>query len=260
MESLPKNRVCNFCNLAIENARNVDMANHKRWCKANPRFTDILQGTVGKLRKPPKNKELRKCSCQKCGETFEYEALPGAFEKRFCSRSCATASHQFSDERRRKIAYSMSRSKKICKTCGTLVPAEYTKHKKKVCSDSCWEQHRETARVQRRKHRDPLLVYRQDASFTFDVRQFPEEFDLSLIETFGWYKAKNRGDNQNGISRDHMVSVKYGFENNIPPHIIAHPANCKLMRHSKNVSKGTKNTQTLDTLLERIKAWDNKYS
>lgn len=108
--------------------------------------------------------------------------------------------------------------------------------------------------------RPALVNYRSDCSFKFNLADYPSEFDFTLIEQFGWYRAKNRGDNPNGISRDHLVSVKYGFDNNIDPKIISHPANCQLIRHNENVSKGIKCKISLEQLLEKINYWNNKYS
>lgn len=80
------------------------------------------------------------------------------------------------------------------------------------------------------------------------------------MQNIGWYKAKNKGNNLNGVSRDHIISVKYGFENNIDPKIISHPANCQLLRHNDNVSKGKNNHITLQELLLKIEEWDKKYN
>ena len=41
--------------------------------------------------------------------------------------------------------------------------------------------------------------------------------ELNLIKKYGWYKAKNHGNNLNGISRDHMLSIADGFKNSIDP-------------------------------------------
>ncbi len=81
---------------------------------------------------------------------------------------------------------------------------------------------------------------------------------MKLIELYGWYKAKNRGDNQNGVSRDHMFSIKEGFINNIDPYYLSHPANCVLMRHVDNNKKKTNSTITFSELVERIKSFDEK--
>lgn len=104
-----------------------------------------------------------------------------------------------------------------------------------------------------------LKKYRQDCSFRFSLKDYPNEFDFKLIKEFGWYYAKNRGNNPNGVSRDHMYSVKQGFLNGIDPKIISHPANCRLVRQCENASKGDGCIITLEELLDRIRIWDNKY-
>ena len=98
------------------------------------------------------------------------------------------------------------------------------------------------------------------ASFDFNLADYPEEFNFSLIEEYGWYSASNRGNNLNGVSRDHMVSVKFGYENNIDPNIISHPANCRLMRHNDNVSKNEDCSISLEELKVRIEKWNLKYN
>lgn len=107
--------------------------------------------------------------------------------------------------------------------------------------------------------RESLRQYRSDCAFKFSVYDYPNEFDLSLLEEYGWYKAKNNGDNPGGISRDHLVSVKYGFDNGISPSLISHPANCKLMKHRDNVKKYSKNSISIEELTEKIKVWNKKY-
>jgi hypothetical protein len=91
------------------------------------------------------------------------------------------------------------------------------------------------------------------------MNTYPDEFDFDLIRTYGWYKAANRGNNLTGVSRDHIISVRYGFDNGISPEIISHPANCQLMQHGLNVSKSSGCGITLDELKVKIDAWDAKY-
>ena len=110
-------------------------------------------------------------------------------------------------------------------------------------------------RYQNIENKSDYELYRYYTSFKFSLNDFPDKYDFSLIEKYGWYKAKNHGDNQNGVSRDHIISVKYGFDNNIPTWIIAHPANCQLLRHKENVSKYSKCDLTLDELMIKIKKW-----
>jgi hypothetical protein len=104
-----------------------------------------------------------------------------------------------------------------------------------------------------------LPRYRQLCAFSFGLKQYKEEFDFLLIEKYGWYKAKNRGNNPLGVSRDHMFSVKDGFKQNVSPELIKHPANCVLIQNKDNQSKGPKSSITLNELKDRIRAWDLKY-
>lgn len=101
--------------------------------------------------------------------------------------------------------------------------------------------------------------YRQLCEFKFGVKSFPKEFNLKLIQEHGWYQASNRGNNLNGVSRDHIISVKFGFENKIAPEIIAHPANCRLMRHINNQKKNIDCNMSLEDLKNKIKEWNKKY-
>lgn len=46
-----------------------------------------------------------------------------------------------------------------------------------------------------------------------------------------------------------------GYKNNVDPFIISHPANCRLVRHNDNVSKGSKSLLTLEELIQKIEKW-----
>lgn len=52
---------------------------------------------------------------------------------------------------------------------------------------------------------------------------------------------------------------QFGFDNNIDPSIIAHPANCQILPQPKNSSKNMKCDISIKELLERIDRWDKKY-
>lgn len=104
-----------------------------------------------------------------------------------------------------------------------------------------------------------LKDYRLLCKFRFSLNTYPDEFDFTLVKEHGWYSATNKGNNVHGVSRDHMVSVRHGFDNNIDPAILAHPANCALMLHGDNVRKYIGNSITYNELLEKIKDWNIKY-
>lgn len=100
--------------------------------------------------------------------------------------------------------------------------------------------------------------YKTNCQFKFNVYDYPSEFDIGIVEKFGWYKASNNGNNPNGVSRDHMISIRYGFENHIDVRIISHPANCQLILQKENSRKNKKISLTLGELLIRINNWNIK--
>ena len=104
-----------------------------------------------------------------------------------------------------------------------------------------------------------LKWFRQRCAFTFNVYNYPEEFELPLIEKYGWYSASNHGGNLNGVTRDHMLSVRFAYDNGIDPKLVSHPANCRLLVHKENVSKYSKCSITLEELKQRIVEWETKY-
>lgn len=137
-----------------------------------------------------------------------------------------------------------------CKQCGSILP--YNKRKQVFCNIDC-------KRVYDRKNMSEYQKYYRQCQFRFSLNDFPNEFEFSLIEEHGWYKAKNHGNNLNGVSRDHIYSIRDGYNNKIDSNIIKHPANCLLMTQSKNSSKHSKSNITLDELKNKINDWNLKY-
>ena len=101
--------------------------------------------------------------------------------------------------------------------------------------------------------------FRQKCKFKFNVYTFPEYFDLKLLEEYGWYSARNKGDNFNGIVRDHIYSIHDGRKNNIDPIILSHPANCRLIRHIDNIKKHKNSDITIEELYTKIKEFEETY-
>jgi hypothetical protein len=139
---------------------------------------------------------------------------------------------------------------KRCPNCNKMLP--FNKRTNTYCNIDCKNEFF-------RKNRTEMENYKKDCQFKFALNDYPNEFNFSLIEKYGWYKAKNRGDNLNGVSRDHMYSIMEGFRNDIDPKLISHPANCKLMCHNKNVSKNDKCSISIEELKEKINEWNEKY-
>lgn len=252
--------ICPYCGqLLIMNKRSF--ANHVRWCKKNPRYEEIRSNTIDKLKNNKFTRNTYKVICQVCGKEYEVICTEKEYNKqcfrKTCSNSCA---HKLSVvntdivEKNKSISSTCQTKKEVlyktCEFCGKTFEAK-RKHTKYCC-----EQCRKNSKS---KNISVSRKYKNSCAFTFSLNSFPDEFDFSLINEYGWYKAKNHGDNLNGISRDHMLSKDFGFENLIDPYIISHPANCKLLQQNENASKGSKNSLTLDELLKRIEDWHKKY-
>lgn len=96
---------------------------------------------------------------------------------------------------------------------------------------------------------DEKELYRQKCQFRFNVKNFEFIPGLENISKLGIYHPTK---NPNGLCRDHMVSVEYGWTHKIDPAIISHPANCQLISNSENISKNSNCHLTIDQLLARI--------
>ena len=138
-----------------------------------------------------------------------------------------------------------------CKNCNLELKLHV--HRKNFCDSKCKKEYQ-------RKNMSEFKKYKQDCLFTFSLNSYPDEFEFDLIKKYGWYKPVNRGNNLNGVSRDHMFSIMEGFLNNIDSKLISHPANCKLVLQKENSSKHKKSSITLDELIERIENWNKKYN
>lgn len=252
--------VCDICGFETTNGR--IMSNHKRWQHLGVTFTkDGYEKVKSAGRKPRVTKILK---CDHCGEYFTLSLTEAKWAKKrgnYCSRSCAN-SRTHTDETKRKISDRVKESNPItyysnvCVRCGEEF---ITKRKvSQYCSRKCYDNRNRTDSGTRSNN--DLEIYRWDCRFRFNLADYPDEFDFELVEQYGWYSAANRGNNLNGVSRDHIVSVRYGYDNDIPPEVIAHPANCRLIRQSENASKNARCDLTIDELYDSIALWNERYS
>lgn len=97
--------------------------------------------------------------------------------------------------------------------------------------------------------------------FKFNVYDYPELFDIALLNKFGWYSqgGKSRSPyNPEGVSRDHKVSTSEAKKNNYDPYYITHPLNCEIMTQRKNSSKNKKSSITYQQLKELVDKYDGE--
>lgn len=258
-------RICKKCGKDIPISFPLTFK-HCSWDCANSRNftakTKQLLSTKTSSYYKSKRKDFQ-VSCRKCGKEFTVNEIISKHPQKqmyHCSRKCAnTRIH--SEETKKKIGksnkiYAESHYPKYIYTClfckkECLTNSNLEKTKRKYCDAKCQKKHRDTFL----NYRD-YKNYKSRCYFKFKLSDYPNEFDLSLLEKYGFYHPKV---NLQGISRDHIISVKYGFENKIDPKIMSHPANCKLMIHSENNKKKTRSDLTLEQLLHRIDEWNRKF-
>jgi len=220
----------------------------------------------------------KKCKNSDCNNLISYHNR----ENLYCSKECASIGISLGNVNRKGIKFNVTEelrvkyqnlafknlkktteelhkksiesyhlNPKTCKQCNAKI--EYKKRAHIFCSLDC-------KNLYNRKDMTDFAKYKQDTIFKFNLADYPNEFNFKLIEQHGWYKPRNRGNNLGGISRDHMLSVRDGFNKGINPKLLAHPANCRLMIHNENISKNKKSVLTEEELLNRIKEWDKKYN
>ena len=94
-------------------------------------------------------------------------------------------------------------------------------------------------------------LYYNKCQFRFGFT-IPQIQGYELIKKYGIYS----NDNITGVARDHIVSISYGWENNISPEIISHPANCQIVQQIDNCRKSSGSSISVEELKERIRLWE----
>jgi hypothetical protein len=184
-----------------------------------------------------------KASCSLCGKGTASKTEPKICQR--CNRKLSKQVKLTTQNSRKKLVVptiSGPFSKIyycICKFSGT-----------KFISNRCIQVHPNLART--------LKEYKYSCRFLFGLQSYPVWFKYAseLINQHGWYKPTNKGNNLSGCSRDHLYSITDGWKNNVPPEIIRHPANCEIVPHKTNQSKGLKSSITLSELYQRIEDFE----
>ena len=215
--------------------------------------------------------------CKVCGNAIPYDRKE---DSQYCSRECSKTQinknrkglkHNLSEEGRSALVktalvnffnkrginpkYEENRKEyfdnpKKCLNCECIL--DFKKRKNIFCNINCKKEYYVN-------NIEEYKLYYKLSKFKFNLKDYNNEFNFDLIKEHGWYKAKNNGDNINGVSRDHKFSVREGFRRLINPLLIAHPANCELIINRENQSKCDDCSLTIDELLNNIKTFEDKY-
>jgi hypothetical protein len=196
---------------------------------------------------------IKRCKNPSCDLEIPYKQRRNIFCCNSCAASVTNLGKIKSSETIVKVKKTWENKEECnrtieCKNCKCLIK---TKLRKTFCCLQCKKDYQ-------RKNMDEFNKFKQDTLFKFSLNQYPDAFDFSLIKKYGWYSPSNKKNNIGGVSRDHMLSVRGGFELGLDPFLLAHPANCRLMIHGENISKNKKSIITKDELEELITLWGIK--
>jgi hypothetical protein len=211
--------------------------------------------------------KYEKIECLKCGKLFKYLK---SNNRKFCSKSCSISFNN----KNRTLDYTITKNS-ICIDCGVYIKINLRASSKTSKCESCkvkkvkkvkklriCKKCNENELKPKKQYCDQCSyeyyhIYRPKCDFKFSLDEYTDKFDFDLIKEHGWYSPTNKNDNLNGVSRDHIYSVREGFENGIDPDIISHPANCQLLIHNENSSKNKNSDITIKELLRKIEDWNN---
>jgi hypothetical protein len=254
---------CPFCKEIFSEIEGRVFSNHVRWCDKNKNSKNTQNIKIAVLKTFEKKLgkwRLFDVKCHTCKKIFQVKEREKQYPKKkiyFCCRSCANhrihsveckAKISKSLKGRKSLKGSVQRQSRRCLNCNENFEV-LPKSKRKFCNKICYGKYQGKDITE--KYR-----YRLDCQFKFNIYHYPKKFDISLIEKYGWYKAKNNGDNPEGVSRDHKFSIDCGWQNGISFEIIRHPANCQLIKQKENAAKHTSCSILLEGLLQDIKNWD----
>lgn len=256
---------CKNCGIEIRN--NIIYCSFKcRNIFVNKNLRNYKKYTEKIKKKNNENYLANPKKCEQCGNIIPYEKR----DNRFCGHSCSSSytnhrrvikQHNLSDNGYKNILEAIYKKHKnsidlynenpvFCKNCGKQL--SYNRKKNYFCNQDCKNEFY-------KKNKSDYRLYRDLCAFKFNLNNYKNEFDFSLIEKYGWYTASNHGGNINGVSRDHKFSVNEGFKNMINPLILSHPSNCKLMIHRDNIKKNWRSSISIDELILNIENFDKKY-
>lgn len=250
-----------------DNCNNV-VGDERVYCSTSCRSktTNLLYKNYSKSGESLRNKKKSQYKvkfCRTCSKELPYELRRNIYCDHSCSATGTNIGRRHTNKTKQKISRSLVN---YAKSSGnyTKIPSQGPKYSRNCriclkvtknkfyCSNLCAALDRTIKSNATKTEREK---YKAACKFTFGIKDHPTKFDIALVEQYGWYSAKNRGNNSGGVSRDHMLSISDGFKQNIPPEMISHPANCRLILQSDNASKGKKSSITREQLQKRIDEW-----
>ena len=253
-------KTCQFCNTDYEINSKYDITLHKRTCKSylelkNTVLTeDFLR--VEYLNKARSSNEI----------ALEYGIAVGAIIKKL---------KEFGIHNRTIKESKTEREKNKRKQTNIQRYGEEHNFSKNHPSRLRWEKEMFenegiTNVFQRQEVKDKILPKIMETRYRLGLAVRPELQDAYLLYkrkiyklSEAYYKKYKHLINENNYIRgrnkyhlDHMVSTRFGFDNNIPEEIVAHPANLEMLLEGVNIRKGLNCSINIDTLYKRIEQYE----
>lgn len=202
-------------------------------------------------------------TCKECGAIIPYDKR---LSSKFCNRSCSATFNSklrsHTPETRLKISLTLSDynnkkpglSKKQLQHLLKYPEGPFSKVR--LCE--CAHCNKKWYSQKQRKYCDECShLYSHNGRakywFAFNIFNYPDLFDLSLITTIGFRDSKT---NPNGISRDHKISVNMAIRHGYDPYYITHPMNCELMLFEDNNKKHISCSLLIEDLIELVNQYD----
>jgi len=206
-----------------------------------------------------KEKKEYKIKCKYCGiimqlflteTTYKNKLRHSNGYKEYCSFSCSSKSHIRTKEWNKKISesntgksFSEEHRRKIGIAGIGRIPwnkglSKYTDDRLMIIS----KQNSESTRLQLMQrygyisYEDYLQKLPTRYRYYTLVRTISEKQPLHLLENFD--KPRGRAGKSGMYHLDHMISINYGFKNNIDPKIIGHISNLQFITWQENLQKG----------------------
>lgn len=202
-----------------------------------------------KLAGIPLRTDKKERICKNCDKTF---VRLNHIKSEFCSVSCSTTYHNKKSPKRKKSNKKKETPYQIWKN---NIVGEYCKVRFLKCGH-CGALFASNKKVRYCKEHKELYSTenRQRYRFSFNLYNYPDLFDIKMIERIGWYCATK--NSQHKLTRDHKVSVFEAIKNEYEPFYISHPLNCELMSWNDNYKKREKSSIEYKKLVQIVNLYE----
>lgn len=136
--------------------------------------------------------------------------------------------------------WQIKQEERLCLYCGSAFIVNPS-DSKRYCSQSCGSKNIDKSYMQTEEYRKSL---RKET--TPEYRRYSNRVHVLTRKVYEEYQKEINPNNyprglagQNGMYHlDHIISIRYGFDNNIPPEDIAIKENLQMLPWKDNISKG----------------------